>query len=70
MEKKEYKIDGLHCQNCALRVKNALEKVQGIDKVSISQEEERLSVFANEQPDIHILNDLLEELGNYSISET
>jgi copper chaperone CopZ len=70
MEKKEYKINGLHCQHCVMRVKQALEHVPGIDNVEVSQEDELLRVFGQPQPDVDTINEALEKAGHYSISES
>ncbi|MFN2395777.1 MAG: heavy-metal-associated domain-containing protein [Bacteroidales bacterium] len=67
---KEFKISGLHCQHCVSRVQNALLKLEGINQVDISQEKEAVSIEADNVPDIDFLNDIIENLGDYKLSET
>jgi copper chaperone CopZ len=70
MEKKEFRISGLHCQHCVSRVKNALLQLEGVNHVVVSQEKEVVSIEADNVPDIHFLNDVVENLGDYKLSET
>lgn len=37
-------VDGMHCQKCVARVKNALESVDGVTSVEVSLENERAVV--------------------------
>lgn len=70
MKKKDFKISGLHCQHCVSRVKNALLQLEGVNYVDVSQENEIVSIEAdNIIPDFHTLNDIIENLGDYKLSE-
>jgi copper chaperone CopZ len=70
MTKKSFNITGLHCQHCVTKVKNAFQQLQGVNHVTISEENESLTVEADNLPDLGTLNEILENLGNYKLSET
>ena len=70
MAKKDFKISGLHCQHCVGRVKNAFEQVDGVSNVAISRENDMVTIEADNVPEVKVLNDLLENLGDYKLSET
>ena len=44
----EIKVDGMTCTSCATHVKEALEKVPGVNKASVSYTESKAKVMANE----------------------
>jgi len=69
MAKKTFQISGLHCQHCVSKVKNVIQHFEGVDKVLISNENDMVTVEAENIPEIAVLNDLLENLGNYKLSE-
>jgi copper chaperone CopZ len=60
----------LHCQHCVGRVKNAFQQLDGVRNVSISPESESVTIEADNVPEIKVLNDMLENLGDYKLSET
>ena len=70
MVKKSFQISGLHCQHCDTKVKNAIQQFEGVKKVLISNENDMVTVEAENIPEIAVLNELLENLGNYTLSET
>jgi copper chaperone CopZ len=70
MTKKDFKISGLHCQHCVAKVKNAFQQLQGVKMVTISEENDSVTVEADNLPDLSDLNDMLENLGDYKLSET
>ncbi len=70
MVKKSFQISGLHCQHCVTKVKNAIQQFEGVKKVLISNENDMVTVEAENIPEIAVLNELLENLGNYTLSET
>jgi copper chaperone CopZ len=70
MAKKEYRVEGMNCQHCVMHVKNALEKLDGVEKVFISLEDSLVSIFAENQPDLIRINKALDDAGHYKISET
>lgn len=44
METFELKVTGMHCQKCVARVKEALEGVEGVAKVSVDLDAEHATV--------------------------
>ncbi|MBW6478661.1 MAG: heavy-metal-associated domain-containing protein [Bacteroidales bacterium] len=69
MEKRNYKITGLHCQHCVNNVKNTLLQSGGITKVDISADNKLVTIEAEEIPDLGKLNSLIRNTGNYKLSE-
>jgi copper chaperone CopZ len=70
MARKDYKVEGMNCQHCVMHVKNALEQLEGVEKVFVSLDDSLVSIFADNQPEVPQLNKALEEAGHYKISET
>jgi len=65
---KSFNITGLHCQHCVAKVKNTLEKMPGVQVVKISQEEQLIQLEADPMPTLDVLNQLLDEIGDYQLS--
>jgi copper chaperone len=70
MARKDYKVEGMNCQHCVMHVKNALEQLEGVEKVFVSLDDSLVSIFSDNQPEVRQLNEALEEAGHYKISET
>ena len=47
--KKGYKIKGLDCANCATQLENAIQKIEGIESVSINFLTEKMIMEYNEE---------------------
>jgi len=47
--KSTYKIKGIDCANCAAQLENAINKVEGVQNVSISFMTERMVIEYDEQ---------------------
>lgn len=47
--KSTYKIKGIDCANCAAQLENAINKVEGVQNVSISFMAERMVIEYDEQ---------------------
>jgi copper chaperone CopZ len=67
MTQKLFHIEGLSCQHCVARVKNALEGYAGVQNVEVSQNEGSVKLSADPMPGLPELNDLLENYGNYRL---
>lgn len=46
--KKSFKIEDLCCANCAAKLEHAIEKVEGVEKVSLNFIAEKLTIEADE----------------------
>ncbi len=47
--KKSFKIEDLCCANCAAKLERAIEKLNGVEKVSLNFLAEKLTIEADEQ---------------------
>lgn len=68
MQKTEFNISGLSCMHCAAKVKNTLERVEGIESVNVSRDTGKVLIEAEQLPSVDQLNSLLEEAGDYRLS--
>lgn len=57
------KIEGMSCQHCQRRVKQALESVGGVEKAEVSLEQKRASVTHNENTTKQQLIEAVEDAG-------
>lgn len=46
--KKVFKMENLDCANCAAKMENAISKIEGVDKVTISFMTQRMTLEADE----------------------
>ena len=46
--KKSFKIEDLCCANCAARLERAIEKIEGVERVSLNFIAEKLTIEADE----------------------
>ncbi len=69
MSVKQYKITGLHCQHSVNKVKKAVENLDAVVHVGVMYHESVMKIEAEPQPSLHTMNDLLENLGDYKLSQ-
>jgi len=60
---KIFKVDGMHCEKCASRVKNALLDMEGIQSIDINLESKEVKVDVKDNIDVNILKERIEDLG-------
>jgi copper chaperone CopZ len=65
---KEYNITGMTCGGCVTKVKKQLESYSGIDKVEVRLESPQAKIWAKSITDSKVLNEHIQLVGNYSIS--
>ena len=56
-------IKGMMCTGCENRVKNALENIEGIEKVSADHVSGNVNVFCDDTVDKKTIESAIEELG-------
>ncbi|MFH1598514.1 MAG: thioredoxin domain-containing protein [Patescibacteria group bacterium] len=68
MQKTTFKIQGMHCNSCALLIEERLKNKPGIDRVKVNYDSGKGSVFYNEQKikesEIH---QVVEQAGDYEV---
>ena len=63
------KIDGMMCEGCENRVKNAIGNIDGVDKVSADHSTGKVIVILNKEIDSKIIKDTIEDIGYEVIGE-
>lgn len=63
----EYKIKGMNCSHCELHLKNALEQVEGVEKVIVSHSDSSVKIFGDHLPSLARLKEAVSEAGSYQI---
>ena len=61
--KKIIEIDGMHCNNCTIRVKNSLENIDNIKKVEVNLENGEASIEYENNVNFDLIKDTIDDLG-------
>lgn len=56
-------IEGMHCEGCTNRVKNALSDIQGIKEINVSLENKQAVIKSKKEIDPEMLKFIITELG-------
>lgn len=56
-------VNGMHCSGCENRIKNILSDIEGVEEVKANYKDGIVTVNANENIDVSILNEKIEDLG-------
>lgn len=58
-------VEGMHCQNCAKKIRQELETLQGVEKVYIEWENKLVSVtHTHGEADVRNIVDRIESIDN------
>ena len=63
MEKKTIYIDGMHCENCKMRVEKKLSNIEGVNKVDVRLNEKKAVIEAEKPIENTIIEEAIDELG-------
>ena len=63
MKKIHYNVDGLTNENIRTQVRNAVEKIEGVDMVSVDMETGSVDVDYNRPADSETIKDNIENTG-------
>ena len=66
---KEYTVTGMTCNGCVAKVKGTLEKVSGVDEVTVQLAYPQAKIETHKALDLTEINELLQEKGHYTITE-
>jgi copper chaperone CopZ len=66
---KKYSIEGMTCGHCAMHVKDALEKVNGISNAKVNHKSGEAVITLGTALDIEILKSAVGETGYTLVSE-
>ena len=63
---KEIIVVGMHCNNCAKHVEEALKKIKGVKKVLVELESGKVKILSKTEIDDTQINNTIDTLG-YSV---
>ncbi len=61
-------VEGMHCNNCAKRVIDAVSNIDGVKKVKVDLDNHRVEVLSKEEIDHKLVTDTIDNLG-YKVKE-
>jgi copper chaperone CopZ len=64
-----YNVEGMHCQNCVGNISEALKKIEGVTKASVSLNPPEVNIEMTSHIPTHLLNDAVKRAGNYTLKE-
>ena len=62
-------IEGLHCENCAKKVKNALFGLPEVEDVEVNLSDKNAKVTLNEEVDDLLIADVVNGAGHYKVKD-
>lgn len=66
--KKTIKVDGMHCEHCANKVINALENIEGIEKVKVNLNTKEVLITSSVDIDNNLIKETISKL-DYQVIE-
>ncbi len=69
MKETKIKVNGMVCEGCENRVKNALSMIEGIESVEANHETGTVTVTANKEIEKSILAEKIEDIGFEVVKE-
>lgn len=69
MKELEIKVNGMVCEGCENRVKNALSTIEGVEKVEASHKTGIVKVLANEKVEKSVLEEKIDDIGFETVKE-
>lgn len=69
MKEINLKVEGMMCEGCENRIKNALSNIEGVESVEASHIEKTVKVVTNGEVDIEEIEDKIDDLGFEVVEE-
>lgn len=69
MNKINLKVNGMVCNGCENRVKNALMNIEGVSKVKASYKKSLVTISAKEDVDVKDIENVIKNLGYEIVKE-
>ena len=57
------KVEGMHCEGCENRIKNALSTINNVNKIEANHETKEVIVEYSDEINVKEVKDTLEDLG-------
>ena len=61
--KKEFLVDGMHCENCANRIKKVLSSFAEIKDIDVNLDTKKVIITLNKEIDDNTIKNKIEDLG-------
>ena len=61
--KKVINIEGMHCDHCVKRVTDALNSIEGVDKVKVNLAKKEVVITSEKEISDELINSKINELG-------
>ena len=69
MNKINLKVNGMVCNGCENRVKNALMNIEGVSKVKASYKKSLVTISAKDEIDVKDIENVIKNLGYEIVKE-
>lgn len=69
MKETKIKVNGMVCEGCENRVKNALTTIEGIEEVEASYQKGEVTIFAKEEISKSVMEEKIEDIGFEVVKE-
>ncbi len=69
MNKLNLKVNGMVCNGCENRVKNALMNIEGVSKVKASYKKSLVTISAKDEIDVKDIENVIKDLGYEIVKE-
>lgn len=63
MKETEIRVNGMVCEGCENRIKNALKTLKGVEQVTANHESGIVTVIAKENIDRSVFEEKIEDIG-------
>ena len=63
MKKIEIKVDGMMCEGCENRIRNAVERIEGIEKVEADHNKGVVTITAKDDMNIETVKEKIKDIG-------
>ena len=57
--KKKYKVENIHCANCAAKLETAIQKIAGVEEATLSFMTQKLTIEAKEEDFDQIMSEVV-----------
>lgn len=63
MNELKLKVNGMMCEGCENRIKNALSTLEGVEKVEANHKTGEVKVICNKQIDMSVIAEKIDDIG-------
>ncbi len=69
MKETKIKVNGMVCEGCENRVKNALSTIEGIERIEASHKTGTITVMSNREIEKSVIEEKINDLGFETVKE-